>query len=69
MERREYGSTANTMNTCTEASPTSASMERKCHQRAQTYPPNRSVSQPSETGFQMATPLRTMTAPSRGMLK
>jgi hypothetical protein len=69
MDRMEYGSTANTMKTCTDASATSASIDTKCHQRAHTYPPNRSVSQPSDTGFQMAIPLSTITAPSRGMLK
>jgi hypothetical protein len=69
MDRREYGSTAKTMNTCTDASATRASMAAKCHQRAHTYPPNRPVSGASDTGFQMASPLRTITAPSRGMLK
>ena len=57
------------MKTCTDARATSASIDTKCHQRAHTYPPNRSVSQASDTGFQMATPLRTMSAPSSGMLK
>jgi hypothetical protein len=69
IDRMEYGSTANTMKTCTDASPTSASMDRKCHQRAHTYPPNRSVSHPSDTGFQMAIPVATITAPRIGMLK
>jgi hypothetical protein len=69
MERMAYGSTANTMNTCTIASATSESMATKCHQRAQAYPPNRSVSGASDTGFQMERPLSTITAPSSGMLK
>jgi hypothetical protein len=69
MERMEYGSTANTMNTCTLARATRASMETKCHQRAHTYPPKRSASGASDTGFQMAIPVSTITAPSRGMLK
>lgn len=69
MDRIAYGSTAKTMNTCTVASATSDSMVTKCHQRAHAYPPNRSVSGPSETGFQMASPVSTITAPSRGRLK
>ncbi|HEU4885383.1 MAG TPA: hypothetical protein VFT45_24255 [Longimicrobium sp.] len=69
MDRRAYGSTANTMNTCTIASATSASMVAKCHQRAHAYPPNRSVSRPSDTGFQMERPVSTITAPRIGMLK
>lgn len=69
IDRMEYGSTANTMNTCTIASATRASMVAKCHQRAHTYPPNRSVSRPSATGFQMERPVSTITAPSSGRLK
>jgi hypothetical protein len=69
MDRREYGSTANTMNTCTSDSETSASMDTKCHQRAHAYPPNRSASGASDTGFQMAIPVSTITAPSSGMVK
>jgi hypothetical protein len=67
--RMEYGSTLKTMKTCTVASATSASMATKCHQRAHTYPPNRSVSRSSDTGFQMASPVSTITVPSSGMLK
>jgi hypothetical protein len=69
IERMAYGSTANTMKTCTIASATRASMAAKCHQRAHTNPPNRSASGASDTGFQMASPLSTITAPSSGMLK
>jgi hypothetical protein len=69
MERSAYGSTLKTMKTCTDASATRESMATKCHQRAHAYPPNRSVSTPSDTGFQMESPVSTITAPSRGMLK
>jgi hypothetical protein len=69
IDRMAYGSTAKTMNTCTIASATSESMAAKCHQRAHAYPPNRSVSRPSDTGFQMESPVSTITIPSSGMLK
>lgn len=69
MDRMAYGSTANTMNTCTMASATRESIVAKCHQRAHAYPPNRSVSSPSDTGFQMDRPVSTITAPSSGRLK
>lgn len=69
MDRSEYGSTANTMITCTTARPTSAIMKLKCHHRAHTKPPNSDVSQPRLTGFQMASPESTMSAASGGMAK